>query len=53
MKVIAVQQFVVEYEVPEEELQRFTALVAGNDDAVTDYEVNQRFLGEQIVHIGR
>jgi hypothetical protein len=53
MKIISVQQFVVEYEVPEEELQRFTSLLADNDDEVSDYEVSQRFLGEKIAHIGK
>jgi hypothetical protein len=44
-----VQTFVVTYEVREEENHRFLDMLADQDD-LSEFEVEQTYIGEQIVH---
>lgn len=46
---ITVQTFRVEYEVPDEEVMRFEALLDENADELANYEKDQGFLGELVV----
>lgn len=48
MKIKTIQRFEVEYEVPSNELDVFKELIKDGSD-VSDYEVNQVYLGETIV----
>jgi hypothetical protein len=49
MIIKTIQTYTIEYEVPDTELMRFERCLAEGDD-ISDYEVNQEFLGEHIVH---
>jgi hypothetical protein len=47
-----IQTFAVTYEVKEEENQRFLDML-DNEEDISDYEVEQEFVGETIVHAER
>ncbi len=48
MKILTVQTFAIEYDVPEEEILKFMAMME-EGECICEYEVDQEFLGEQIV----